>query len=103
MGTYKSFDKNKCMYFLKKEEKVFDKYNEIWESVSNIVKKIIVNLYTIMSKYLKTEGKINTNEGFQCFYASNIIQISVILIDSVYRKDENCYAKVILKKYDAFW
>ena len=40
MGTYKSFDKNKCTYFLIKEEKVFDKCNEIWEKVSNIIKKI---------------------------------------------------------------
>ena len=37
------------MYILfDKKEKVFDKYNEIWGKVSNIIKKIIrVNLYTI--------------------------------------------------------
>ena len=37
------------MYILfDKKEKVFDKYNEIWVKVSNIIKKIIrVNLYTI--------------------------------------------------------
>ena len=28
------------MYFIIKEEKAFDKYNEIWEKVSNIIKKI---------------------------------------------------------------
>ena len=28
------------MYFMIKEEKVFDKYMEIWEKVSNIIKKI---------------------------------------------------------------
>ena len=48
MDTYKSFDKNKCIYFLIKEEKVFDKYKEIWGKVSNMIKKKIrVNLYTI--------------------------------------------------------
>ena len=39
MGTYRSFDKNECIYFLIKEEKIFDKYNEIWEKVRNIIKK----------------------------------------------------------------
>ena len=32
MGTYRSFNKNKCMHFLMKEEKHFDKYNEIWKN-----------------------------------------------------------------------
>ena len=36
------------MYFFIKEEKVFDKYNEILDKVSDIIKKkLIVNLYTI--------------------------------------------------------
>ena len=30
MSTYRSFDKN-CMYFMIKEEKLCDIYNEIWE------------------------------------------------------------------------
>ena len=29
------------MYFMVKERKVFNKYNEIWEKVSNIIKKCI--------------------------------------------------------------
>ena len=35
----KDFDKTICMYFLKKDENFFYKYSEIWEKVSNIVKK----------------------------------------------------------------
>ena len=31
MSTYKSFDKNNCKYFMIKEEKVLDNYNEIWK------------------------------------------------------------------------
>ena len=31
MSTHRSFDKNNCMYFIIKEEYVFDKYNGIWE------------------------------------------------------------------------
>ena len=32
-------DETECMYFMIKEEKVFDKYMEIWGKVSNIIKK----------------------------------------------------------------
>ena len=48
------------MYILLiKKEKVFDKYNEIWGKVCNIIKKNKSELiYT--KKYLKAEGKINT-------------------------------------------
>ena len=35
----RDFDETKCMYFLIKEVKVFDKYNEIWGKVSNMIKK----------------------------------------------------------------
>ena len=35
----RDFDETKYMYFLIKEEKVFDKYNEIWENIINIIKK----------------------------------------------------------------
>ena len=41
------FDKTKCMYFLRKDERIFDKYLgkkkfylKIWEKVSNIIKKV---------------------------------------------------------------
>ena len=37
-------DKTKCMYFLIKDENIFDKYSEIQEKVSNIIKKLIENL-----------------------------------------------------------
>ena len=40
MSAYrKDFDKTKCMYFLIKDEKLLEKYNEIWKKVSNIIKK----------------------------------------------------------------
>ena len=63
-------------------------------------KNLTVNLYT-MNKYVKIKiksynGKINTNfhnneipkEGFQRTY------LSLILINSVYRKDKNYYPQV---------
>ena len=41
MCIYKRYsDKTRCMYFMIKDEKVFDKYMTIWENVSNVIKKI---------------------------------------------------------------
>ena len=39
----------------------------------------------------------NTKESFQCFYRK-VIPLPEILIDAVYRKDENYYPKVLLEK-----
>ena len=50
MSIYRrDFDKTKCMYFLINDENFFAKYNEIWEKVSNIIKKkkLIEDLYVI--------------------------------------------------------
>ena len=41
MSRYKRYsDKTKCMYFMIKDEKVFNKYMTIREKVSNVMKKI---------------------------------------------------------------
>ena len=107
MSAYrKNFDKTKCMTFLIKDEKLLKKYNEIWKKVSNIIKKEFGNKPAYNEKYIKTKiksynGKINTNfhnnkipkEGSQC------ICLSVILIDSIFKKDKNCYyPRVILEE-----
>ena len=49
MIIYKrNFDENRHIYFLIKKEKVFIKYMEFLERVSNIIKKkLIVNLYIV--------------------------------------------------------
>ena len=57
-----------CIYFLIKEEKVFIKYMEILEKVSNIIKKKFNSDIIYSKKYLKAEKK-NTKRGFQCLYA----------------------------------
>ena len=39
MSIYKRYsDKTKCMYFMIKDEKIFDKHITIWKKVSNIIK-----------------------------------------------------------------
>ena len=43
MSIYKRYsDKTKCMYFMIKNEKMFDKYMTIWKKVSYIIKKILL-------------------------------------------------------------
>ena len=50
MSAYRrDLDETECIYFMVKEEKVFDKYIEIWEKISNIIKKLIVNLYIVQN------------------------------------------------------
>ena len=86
-----------------KDKKLLEKYNEIWTKVSNIIKKEFDNVYN--KKYIKTKiksynGKVNTSfhnnkiskEGSQC------ICLSVILIDSVYKKNKNYYPQVFLEE-----
>ena len=81
-----------------------EKYNEIWKKISSIIQKEFDSKSVYNEKYLKTKiksynGKINTNfqnnkipkEGCQC------ICQSVILIDSVYRKDKNYYPQKLMQ------
>ena len=105
MSVYRrDFEKTKCMSFLIKEEKLLEKYNEIWKKV-NIIKKEFNSNPVFNEKCIKTKlkhynGKFNTNfhnnkipkEGSQC------ICLSVILIDSVYKKDKNYYPQVFFEE-----
>ena len=56
------FDKTKCMYFLIKDENVFDKYGETWEKVSYITKNKFnreLRHYKIFIKVEKNQHKRN--------------------------------------------
>ena len=80
-------------------EGFFEKCNEILSAILS-KRNLVGNLYIIkVSKSWKKyyNKKINAKEGSQC------ICISVILIDSVYRKDKSYYPQVFLEKckYDA--
>ena len=75
MSIYKKyFDKTKCMYFMIKDEKIFDKYMKILEKVSKIRKKSYSELI-YNKKYLRAQKKFNTKESFLCFY------IPILLFD----------------------
>ena len=94
MSAFRKDFVTECTYFIIKEEDVFGMYMEIWEKGNNIIKKLTVNLYKV-KKYLIAK------KTFECCYRIGI-QVPVILIDSVYKKDENYYPKVFLKEYHSF-
>ena len=77
--------------FLIKADELLEKYNKIWDKLSNSIKKGFDSELVYNKKYLKTktkfyEGKINTNfhddrvpkEGSHC------ICLLIILIDSIF-------------------
>ena len=67
MSIYKiDFDKTKGMYFLIKDEKFLQNYNEIQGKVSSIIKKEFNSEPVHNKKYLKAEKKFNAEEIFQC-------------------------------------
>ena len=58
MSAYKRyFDETKYMSFLIKDYELFEKYNEIWEKVSNSIKKGYYSEPLYNGKYLKTKIK----------------------------------------------
>ena len=80
-----------------KDENFLEKYNEIWEKISNIIKKEFNSEPVHNKQYLKTEkrfynDKINTKEDSQFIY------ILVILTASGYIKDKNYCPQVFLEK-----
>ena len=67
---------------------------EVLERARNIVKNKFNSKFIYSKKYLKGEKKQKKTKGsFECLYAS------LILFDSIYRKDKNYDPKVFLKKY----
>ena len=80
MSAYRRYlDETKYMYFLIKNDEFVENYNEIWNKVSNTIKKGFDGEPVYNEKYLRTkiksyEGIIGTNfhgdkipkEGSQC-------------------------------------
>lgn len=92
-------DEAKYIFSLIKDEGQLQKYNKIWNKVSNIINKGFDSELVMKmpkSKIKSDDGKIKTNfydngmseESFNCIY------VSVILIDSVLKIDQNYYSQV---------
>ena len=95
----------KYMSFLIKDDKLLEKYNEIWEKVKNIIKKEFDSEPVYKEKYLKAKikhynRKINTNFDNSKIPKedSEFICLSAILIDSVFRTGKSFYPQVFLEK-----
>ena len=95
-------------FFITNEE-LLEKYNEIWDKVSNTNRKGFDSEPLYNEKYLRSkiksyEGKISNNfhgdekpkESSQC------ICLSVILIDSVFRAGKIYYPEVLLEECKYF-
>ena len=68
MSIYKRcFDKIRCMYFKIEDEKFFDKYMEILEKVSNIIKNKFNSELIYNKKYLKPKQNSTQKRPFNVF------------------------------------
>ena len=80
-----------------KDDDLLKKYNDIWNKVSNSIKEELDCKRIYIKKCLKTKISSYGDEStdFHCRKTleggSNYICSLVILIDSVLKKDENCY------------
>ena len=95
---------NVCLFKIKVEQ-VLEKYNEFWQKVSNIVKTEFDNNPVYNEIYIKTiiisyNRKINTtfHNNKKPKEGSEYICLSLILLDSVYKKDKSYYPEVFLEE-----
>ena len=97
-GYVKYFDSNKCMNLLVHYKELLTKYNEIWDKISNLLKKGFISETVYNDKYIKTKiksynNKINTNFQGDKIPKDNgcCACLSVILLDSVVKIDNVQY------------
>ena len=107
-GYIKYFDDGgKNMSFVTDDEKIYKKYNEIWEVVRNLLKiDFTVNpvrddIYLVAK--LKIFNKINrttfNNNNYIPMERNHYICIPVIDIDSVLKIDKRAYPQAYLEQY----
>ena len=94
----------KYMSFLMKDDESLEKY-EIWEKVRNSIKNEFETGFAYNEKYLRTKMKSSKGKIITNFHSNKVSKegsqflcLSVILIDSVYRKDRNYYLEVFLEE-----
>ena len=82
MSAYRvDFDETKCMYFMIKEVKNFDKYMEIWEKVSNIIMIKKINSELIYTKKCVITKKHSIQKKASDVFYRKVTSVPVILID----------------------
>ena len=102
-------DETKYMSFLIKNYELPEKYNEIQDKVSKVIKEGFDSESVYNEKYLKTEiksydGKINTHfcDNKVPEEGSQYICLPIVLVDSVYRKLKDIIHSCFLKNVHNF-
>ena len=108
IGCVKQFDSNKTMSFTVSYSKLLEKYTKIWERVSNLmeIKFDSKPVYGDNDIYIKTKiklhgDKMNTNFQGKKIPKENVSYkcLSLIMLDSVIRKNKKCYPQTLLEEY----
>ena len=103
-GYIKYFDDGgKNMSFVTDDEKVYEKYNEIWNVVKGFSKLKFTTIPIRDDKYILVKLKIFRKKNLTTFNNNNIVPteknhyicIPVIDIDSVLKVDKKCTRKLI--------
>ena len=106
-GYIKYFDDGrKNMTFVTDDEKIYEKYNEIWEVIRNLLKidftvgAVRDDIYLVAK--LKISNKINrttfNNNNYIPMERNHYICIPVIDIDSVIKIDKTAYPQAYLEQ-----
>ena len=99
-------DGGKNMTFITDDEKIYEKYNEIWEVIRNLLKidftvgPVRDDIYLVAK--LKIFNKINrttfNNNNYVPMERNHYICIPVIDIDSVIKNDKRAYPQAYLEQ-----
>ena len=104
-GYRNSFNEPKHVSFLIKDDELVEKYNEIWDKISNGMKNGFDSEPVHNEKYLQTKiksygGKISINflDDGMPKESAPCISLSVTLIDSVFKIGKNYSPQVFLEE-----
>ena len=105
-GYVKYFDSNnKYMNLLVNDKKFLKKYNPMWDKIINLLKTEFDSEPVYDNKYIKTKIKICNNRINTNFQGNKIPKnneyctcLSVILLDSAIKIDNDYYSQIFLKE-----
>ena len=97
-GSVKSFEKVKLYYLcLKKNKDILNEYAEIWNSTKDLIGKCFDVEVIHCNKYKSAKIKPFNNEGLTAEETPRTAH-SIILVDSIYRRNKSYYPQVILEE-----
>ena len=93
------------MSFLIEDEELSRRYDDIWNKVSNRMKKELDSELLCNKEFLKTKVKFYGDEATDLhnkemsILGSYYTSLAVVSIDFTFKKDENYYPQVFLKYF----